>query len=67
MKPTNRKANTTLRLDPTLLKEAKKVLGYGTYTEAIEETLRVAINNKRHHNILEKYSGQLKNYRSFYE
>lgn len=61
------KINKTLRLDPVLLDEAKKVLGYHTYTETIEETLRAAINNTRFWRTLERYKGRFKNFKSLYE
>lgn len=60
------KTNRTLRLDHDLLEKAKKTLGYGTYTEAIEETLKMAINNKRHELFLKKYQGRLKSFRPLY-
>lgn len=61
------KTNKTLRLDHNLLERAKKTLGYDTYTEAIEETLKTAISNKHHEAVLKKYSGKFKSYRSLYE
>ncbi|MBI4411493.1 MAG: hypothetical protein HY541_03300 [Deltaproteobacteria bacterium] len=67
MKGKTAKINKTLRLDPNLLNQAKKILGYKTYTEAIEDTLKTAINNRRHGDILNRYAGKLKSYRSFYE
>ncbi|MBI2340323.1 MAG: hypothetical protein HYU99_08175 [Deltaproteobacteria bacterium] len=67
MENKTKKTNKTLRLDPGLLNQAKKILGYKTYTEAIEDTLKIAINNKRHEDVLAKYTGKLKSYRSFYE
>jgi len=60
------KKNKTLRLDHDLLERAKKMLGYDTYTEAIEETLKRAINNKRHESFLKKYHGRLKSFRPLY-
>lgn len=61
------KINKTLRLDPALLDEAKKVLGYHTYTETIEKTLRAAINNTRFWHTLGRYKGKFKNFKSLYE
>jgi hypothetical protein len=63
----SRKSNKTLRLDTALLDEAKKVLGYQTYTETIEQTLKLALNNARHQNILNQYQGKLKSFKSLYE
>lgn len=61
------KVNKTLRLDPALLNQAKRILGYSTYTKAIEETLKIAIQNKKHSRFLKKYQGKLKGFRSLYE
>lgn len=66
MEKTSKKANKTLRLDSKLLETAKKILGYKTYTQAIEETLRTAINNKKHEIILNKYKGKFKSFRPLY-
>lgn len=62
-----RKVNKTLRLNSKLLNEAKKVLGYATDTEAIEETLRIALNNKKHLDLLQKYHGKLKFFKTLYD
>ena len=62
----NNKVNKTLRFDPELLEKAKKVLGYKTYTQTIEETLKTSLQNKQNLNKMMKYHGQFKTFRSLY-
>lgn len=62
----NLKINKTLRFDPLLLDQAKKVLGFKTYTQAIESTLETAIQNKKNLDKMLKYQGRFKSFRSLY-
>lgn len=51
------KAQVTVRLDKERLTRAKKLLGAGTVTEAIERALALATEKATHDAIIRKYSG----------
>ncbi len=51
------KLQVTVRLDKDQLARARKVLGAGTVTEAIERALALATEKATHDAIIRKYSG----------
>ena len=61
------KTNRTFRLDSALLREARRVLGYKTYTEAIEETLKTAVNNRKFWQTLNRSRGKFRSFRPLYD